>query len=32
MEGIEDNKLLYVDLNEILCVYRVSPDEKGGTE
>ena len=32
MNGIEDNKLLYVDLNEILCIYRVNPDEKGGAE
>ena len=32
MDGIKDNKLLYADLNEILCIYRVSPDEKGGAE
>lgn len=32
MDGIKDNKLLYADLNEILCIYRVGPDEKGGAE
>ena len=32
IEGIKDNKLLYADLNEILCIYRVSTDEKGGAE
>ena len=32
MNGIKDNKLLYADFDEILCVYRVSPDEKGGAE
>lgn len=32
MDGIKDNKLLYADFDEILCVYRVSTDEKGGAE
>ena len=22
LEGVEDNQLLYVDFNEILCIYR----------
>ena len=29
MDGIEDNKPLYIDFNEILCVYK---DQKGGAK
>ena len=29
MEGVEDNKLLYTDFSEIICVYRVMTDEAG---
>ena len=27
MEGVEDNKLLYTDFSEIICVYRIITDE-----
>ena len=29
MEGVEDNKLLYTDFSEIICVYRIMTDEDG---
>lgn len=32
MDGIDNNKPLWLDLNEILCVYRVMADEEGGAE
>lgn len=28
--GIEDNKPIYIDVNEIACIYRVLQNEEGG--
>lgn len=28
IKGITENKPLYIDLNQIACIYRIMPDEK----